>query len=164
MRKICELQCRLVVPKGRYNSFGKFHYRSCDDIVRAVKPLAKELGMTLLLSDSLEVVDERYYIAAEATLYDHESGQSVTVKGYAREAQAKKGSDEAQVTGMASTYARKYALNGLLALDDSDDPDAHATGAFVAACTACGVQYEFADEGQMQAFTCQCGNSDFKAV
>jgi hypothetical protein len=117
-----DIQSHLKAPKGNYNSFGKYKYRSCEDIVEAVKPILKSLECHLILSDDVVLVGDRIYIKATATIY-----QGAVVIGqataFAREAEAKKGMDESQITGTASSYARKYALNGLLAIDDTKDAD-----------------------------------------
>ena len=110
-KRLANIQHHLKAPKGQYNNFGKYKYRSCEDILESVKPLLMENGCVLHLSDHLEMVGERYYIKAVATLADCETGESVTVSAYAREEEAKKGMDGSQVTGAASSYARKYALN-----------------------------------------------------
>ena len=118
---LAKIQSELKAPKGQYNSFGKYKYRSCEDVTEAVKPLLKEHNCVLLLSDELVNIGERYYIKATVTL-DSGSGH-ISVTGYAREEENKKGMDGAQITGAASSYARKYALNGLLAIDDTKDAD-----------------------------------------
>lgn len=119
--KLIQIQTELKAPKGQYNSFGKYNYRSCEDILEAVKPLLKELNVSLTLSDEIANVGDRYYIKAIATLTDNESNIAVTA--YAREEENKKGMDSMQLTGATSSYARKYALNGLFAIDDNKDSD-----------------------------------------
>ena len=119
-----EIQKNLKVPKSNMNSFGKYRYRSCEDILEAVKPL---LGDSLLtLSDKLVQIGERYYVCASALFADGE--KNVEVTAYAREALDKKGMDDSQITGTASSYARKYALNGLFLIDDTKDADTDAYG------------------------------------
>ena len=121
IEKVVRVQSELKAPKGQYNSFGKYNYRSCEDIVEAVKPLLKQYGIVLNLSDELVLIGDRYYIKAVAVLTDGTDVlQSVA---YAREPQELKGMTDSQITGTASSYARKYALNGLLAIDDTKDPD-----------------------------------------
>jgi len=120
--KLNYIQVNLKAPKGQYNDFGKYKYRSLEDITDALKPFLKETNTHLILSDTVELIGERYYVVANATITDGEN--SVSVKGYAREAQNKKGMDDSQITGAASSYARKYALNGLFAIDDTKDADA----------------------------------------
>lgn len=115
-----QVQQKLKAPKGQRNNFGNYNYRSCEDIVEAVKPLLENLILTI--NDEIVVIGDRYYVKATASLTDGESEISNTA--YAREALSKKGMDEAQITGSASSYARKYALNGLLCIDDTKDPDA----------------------------------------
>jgi len=119
MNKLAEIQQKLKAPKGQTNKFGGYNYRSCEDILEAVKPLLG--GATLILSDAIEAIGGRVYVRATATLTDKDSAWMSTA--YAREAEAKKGMDEAQITGSASSYARKYALNGLLCIDDTRDSD-----------------------------------------
>lgn len=119
--KIVKLQSKLKAPKNQYNSFGKYKYRSCEDIVEGVKPLTSELGLILLITDELVLIGERYYIKATAKLTDGEN--SIESVGLAREPDNKKGMDSSQLTGSTSSYARKYALNGLLAIDDTKDAD-----------------------------------------
>ena len=121
MQKLINIQKDLKAPKGNYNSFGKYKYRSCEDILEAVKPsLAKE-GCTLKLSDEIVLIGDRYYIKATATISD--GNETETVTALAREDENKKGMDGAQITGSASSYARKYALNGLFLIDDTKDAD-----------------------------------------
>lgn len=119
--KLLAIQCKLKAPKGRRNEFGGFRYRSASDILEAVKPLNAEAGVLLTLSDEIMQVGERYYLKATATLTDGVS--SVQATALAREALTKKGMDESQISGMASSYARKYALCGLYAIDDTEDAD-----------------------------------------
>ena len=124
--KLENIQAQLKAPKAQYNKFGKFYYRNVEDILNAVKPLCKEQGTIILLSDTVVQIGERYYVKATATIADTESGQEISASAYAREsAQGKNGMDEAQNTGATSSYARKYALNGLLAIDDTKDNDDH---------------------------------------
>ncbi len=116
------IQSELKAPKGQYNNFGKYKYRSCEDILEAVKPLLAKHNATRTLSDELVMVGNRYYIKATATLSTAE-GNNVSTTAYAREDESKKGMDGSQVTGTASSYARKYALNGLFCIDDTKDSD-----------------------------------------
>lgn len=124
MNVLNEIQIRLNAPKDKYNSFGKYSYRSCESILEAVKPLLSELKCTLVLNDEIVQVGERYYIKATAMLTD-EQGKQFSASAYAREDEDKKGLDGAQLSGSTSSYARKYALNGLFAIDDNKDPDAN---------------------------------------
>ena len=121
MSKLLEIQQRLKAPKGQYNSFGKYKYRSCEDILEAVKPILKEVECTLTLSDEMVVIGDRYYVMATAHLKGKDTDEHVTA--YAREDLDKKGMDGSQITGTASSYARKYALNGLFCIDDTKDAD-----------------------------------------
>lgn len=121
--KLLEVQSRLKAPKSQYNAFGKYHYRSAEDILEAVKPVCKEVGAVIYLTDSPLFVEGRHYIMATAIFVDVESSQEVRVSAVAREDESKKGMDGAQVTGSTSSYARKYALNGLLDVDDCKDSD-----------------------------------------
>ena len=119
MSKLTDIQRRLKAPKSNFNSFGKYNYRSCEDILEAVKPLLEDC--TLFLSDEVVEIGGRIYVKATATFND---GKTETkVSAFAREADSKKGMDESQVTGTASSYARKYALNGLFLIDDTKDAD-----------------------------------------
>lgn len=120
-KKLATIQSRLKAPKNQYNSFGKYKYRSCEDILEALKPLANEQGCTITIEDSPIMVGEWHYIQATATLSDGYNSKSV--KAYARESETKSGMDASQITGTASSYARKYALNGLFAIDDTKDAD-----------------------------------------
>ena len=121
--KLMNIQQDLKCNKGQYNSFGKYKYRSCEDILESVKPLLKANKCFLTLSDELVYIGERYYIKATATVTDIETGEQITNTAYAREEETKKGMDGSQITGTSSSYARKYALNGLFAIDDTKDAD-----------------------------------------
>jgi len=119
--KVMAVQTELKAPKGQYNSFGKYKYRSCEDILEGVKPLLKEYKLVLLINDEIVQIGERYYVKATAQITD--GVETISATAYAREPEIKKGMDESQITGATSSYARKYALNGLLAIDDSKDAD-----------------------------------------
>ena len=121
--RVVSAQNELKAPKGQYNSFGRYKYRSAEDILEAVKPVNAKHGLTLTVSDNIEMVGERVYIKAIATLSDVHSDECLIVTAFAREQLSKKGMDESQITGSASSYARKYALNGLYLIDDTKDPD-----------------------------------------
>lgn len=121
--KLVNLQNELKAPKGNYNSFGKYRYRSCEDILEAVKPLLKKYGLALTLSDDVLECGGRIYIRATATLTDIETATQIHNSALAREAAERKGQDESQITGTSSSYARKYALNGLFCIDDTKDAD-----------------------------------------
>lgn len=126
MKELLKIQSQLHAPKGQYNSFGKYNYRSCEDILEAVKPLCKDQNCSLVISDTLQWIGERYYIVATAKLINGK-GEFIEATGMAREPHDKKGMDSCQITGAASSYARKYALNGLFAIDDTKDSDATNT-------------------------------------
>ena len=147
--KLMTVQTKLRAPKGQYNSFGKYSYRSCEDILEALKPLLAEVGAIINITDEIKVIGDnfetmevedkktgeksvrlvgrRFYIEATAMFIDVETGDSIVARALAREDEAKKGMDLAQVTGSVSSYARKYALNGLFAIDDNKDSDATNT-------------------------------------
>ncbi len=126
--KLINVQAELKAPKGQYNSFGKYKYRSCEDILEAVKPLLKKNGLTLCITDHVEQIGNRFYVVAEAILCDAEDTEGyhqshIRNTAYAREDTEKKGMDGSQITGTASSYARKYCLNGLFLIDDTKDAD-----------------------------------------
>lgn len=120
-QKVGDIQHKLKAPKGQYNSFGKYNYRSCEDILEGVKPLLKEHNLALLIDDEIVQIGERYYVKATARITD--GREIVSATAYAREPDTKKGMDESQITGATSSYARKYALNALLCIDDTKDAD-----------------------------------------
>jgi hypothetical protein len=122
--KLSAIQGSLKAPKGQTNKFGGYNYRSAENILNAVKPLLGEWRCSLIVSDEIVEVSGRIYVRASATIADNDSDQAISTSAFAREAESKKGMDEAQITGSASSYARKYALNGLFAIDDTKDPDA----------------------------------------
>lgn len=141
--QLAAIQYELKAPKTQYNSFGKYNYRNCEDILEAVKPLLVTHGAALTLSDELTQIGDRYYIKATATLANiNNPAEDISVTAYAREDETKKGMDGSQVTGAASSYARKYALNGLFCIDDTKDADATNTGSTAPAktykCEDCG--------------------------
>ena len=119
--KLITVQKNLVAPKSNYNNFGKYKYRSAEDILEAVKPLNAENGLLLTISDEPLLIGDWHYIKATASITDGKDTHEVTA--YARESQTKKGMDDSQITGTASSYARKYALNGLYLIDDTKDAD-----------------------------------------
>lgn len=121
IEKIVAIQSELKAPKGQYNSFGKYNYRSCEDILEGVKPLLTKHGLILTIQDSIDLIGDRFYVKATATITDGK--EQLSTSAYARESLDKKGMDASQVTGATSSYARKYALNGLLAIDDTKDAD-----------------------------------------
>ena len=119
--KLLAIQTKLKAPKGQYNSFGKYSYRSAEDILEAVKPLNAEQGVLLTITDEIKEIGGRVYVVATATVSD--GTDTLQVSAFAREPENKKGMDESQITGATSSYARKYALNGLYAIDDNKDAD-----------------------------------------
>lgn len=121
IEKIVAIQSELKAPKGQYNSFGKYNYRSCEDILEGVKPLLAKHSLVLTIQDGIELIGDRFYVKAVATITDGK--EQLSTEAYARESAEKKGMDASQVTGATSSYARKYALNGLLAIDDTKDAD-----------------------------------------
>lgn len=123
--KLSAIQIELKVPKGQTNTFGNYMYRSAEDITEAAKPICAEHKTVLVVSDELISLGDRFYVKSTATLFDNESSESITVTANAREQAEKKGMDGAQITGAASSYARKYALNGLFCLDDTKDSDSN---------------------------------------
>jgi hypothetical protein len=116
------IQALLKAPKGQFNNFGKYKYRSCEDIVEAVKPLLADAGYHLNITDDVVLVGDRFYIKATASVW-HDQSLIAVASAFAREPEEKKGMDSSQITGTASSYARKYALNGLFAIDDTKDAD-----------------------------------------
>lgn len=122
--RVVIVQKELKAPKGQYNSFGKYRYRSAEDILNSVKPLLAVNDLILTLSDELIALGSRIYVKATATLQDCNTANAISVDAYAREDEVKKGMDGSQITGAASSYARKYALNGLFLIDDTKDADA----------------------------------------
>lgn len=162
LKRVGMAQAELKAPKNQYNSFGKYNYRSCEDILEAAKPINKKHGLVLLLTDKPVCIGQRYYIEATARLYDIESEQFIEATASAREADTKKGMDDSQVTGTASSYARKYALNGLYNIDDTKDADTDAykkqttntTFAPEYKCGDCGKPFEaFRDPTSGKTFT-----------
>lgn len=160
---VAKVQRSVVVPKARYNAYAKFSYRSFEDIIAALKEPCRDAGVAFTLSDGIQHIGERYYVKATCRVFfDDGSGDIIETTAYAREDEHKKGSDDAQVTGMASSYARKYALCGAFAIDGTSDPDAlaerpakepPAEGPFEAKCRSCGTAYTFDSRAQYEAFT-----------
>ena len=122
MKELITIQSTLKAPKSQFNAFGNYKYRKVEDILEAVKPIMSNLGCTLVMTDDIEMVGNRIYVKATATLKNSKGEIEITT-GYAREEETKKGMDGSQITGAASSYARKYALNGLFAIDDNTDSD-----------------------------------------
>ena len=148
LKRVGMAQTELKAPKNQYNSFGKYNYRSCEDILEAAKPINKKHGLVLLLTDKPVCIGQRYYIEATARLYDTESEQFIEATASAREADTKKGMDDSQVTGTASSYARKYALNGLYNIDDTKDADTDAYKKQTTTNTTAAPEYKCADCGK----------------
>lgn len=126
MKTLAEIQALVKAPKGQFNSFGKYKYRSAEDIMESVKPVINPLGYWLIVSDEVVLIGTRFYVKATATLTN--GTNTYTSTAYAREEESKKGMDGSQITGSSSSYSRKYALSGLFALDDNKDADATNTG------------------------------------
>ena len=122
LQKLLKIQAELKAPKNQYNKFGEFYYRSCEDILSAAKPLCIREGILLYVTDEVKMIGERYYVKATASVTDGEN--TIFAEAYARETESRPKMDAAQLTGSASSYARKYALNGLFCLDDTKDADA----------------------------------------
>jgi hypothetical protein len=122
LQSLSNIQAKLTVPKSQYNDFGKYSYRSCEDILAAVKPFLRDESLVLTLTDKLVLVGARIYVEATATLSNFD-GETIKTIAYAREDETRKGMDGSQITGSASSYARKYALNGLFGIDDTSDSD-----------------------------------------
>lgn len=157
------IQSNLKAPKGQFNSFGKYHYRSCEDILEGVKPHLKETNTCLVISDEIVTIGDHNYIKATATLYGADGG-AVANSAFAKEPLDKKGMDPSQITGATSSYARKYALNGLFCIDDNKDAD---TDEYVAKTTQTkaktqapktnSVKEKEAKQGYLQKITQQMG-------
>lgn len=120
--QLLNIQAELKAPKSQKNTFGKYNYRSAEDILEALKPLLKKEKLTQIISDEIVQIGDRYYVKATVTLFNEEN-ETINTVAYARESEEKKGMDSSQVTGATSSYARKYALNGMYAIDDNKDPD-----------------------------------------
>ena len=146
MKALQAIQVELKAPKSLYNSFGKYHYRIAETILEAVKPLLAKHGAQLTLSDEIIAVNERIYVKATASITD--GTESVTTTAFAREPDEKKGMDGSQITGTASSYARKYALNGLFLIDDTKDAD---TDEYHNQTTEPSIQVKVETYKQMQA-------------
>lgn len=127
--KLLNIQTELKAPKNQYNDFGKYNYRNCEDILEAVKPLCAKHQAACVLTDEIVMLGDRFYVKATATLINTENGERISNSASAREDATKKGMDGAQLTGSTSSYARKYALNGLFAIDDTKDSDTPKTRA-----------------------------------
>lgn len=163
IEKIARIQKELKAPKSRFNKFGGYNYRSTEDILEAAKSLLTAEGLILNITDKLESIGDRFYVKATASITDGED--SLVSSAYARECAAKKGMDESQITGSASTYARKYALNGLFCIDDTKDADTDEQqkesserakkDAEPVFCTRCGKQLKEEIKGSKATYTAQ---------
>lgn len=160
-RRLIAVQRRLKAPKSQFNSYGGYYYRSCEDILEGLKPLLEEYDLLMTISDDIFFVEGRFYVKATVTVADVTTGLSRSTTAYAREPENRKGSDQSQVTGSCSSYARKYALNALWLIDDNKDPDTPlkqeakqppASGPFLARCKSCGTQYQFQNAEQYNQF------------
>lgn len=159
---VAKVQRSVVVPKARYNAHGKFNYRSMEDIVAALKEPCKDAGVFYTLNDSVVQIGDRHYVKATCRLsFEDGTDGSIEVDGYAHEPDSQTGMNPAQVTGSASSYARKYALCGMFAIDGTSDPDALTDkpekeppeqGPFDAKCKACGKYYRFDSREHYEAF------------
>lgn len=123
LKKLLLIQQELKVPKNQFNSFGKYNYRSCEDILESARPIANKNNCVIVINDDIKEINGRYYVEATITLFDVESGEEISTKALAREAEPKSGMSESQLTGACSSYARKYALSAMFALDDEKDDD-----------------------------------------
>lgn len=126
-KKLLEVQKNLKAPKNCYNSFGKYNYRNCEAILEALKPILSDVKATIIISDNIENIGNRYYIKSNVKFIDTETGDFIEGSALAREEETKKGVDASQLTGSTSSYARKYALSGMFALDDNKDADSTNT-------------------------------------
>lgn len=148
--KLLNVQQKLKAPKNQVNTFGKYKYRSCEDILEAVKKLLGEEGLVLTISDEPIVLGDRFYIEATAMVSDGTT--SISTTALAREPESKKGMDESQITGTASSYARKYALNGLFCIDDTKDADTMDNSQNITAKEAINAIHKIADINSLQAY------------
>lgn len=168
---LLEIQHKLKCDKSQHNSYGNYNYRSKEDILEAVKPLAYELGCIVRVTDHVTLLDNGWvYIESMAFLRHAETLDQVTATGLAREPESKKGMDASQITGTAASYAGKRALSNLFALDDTKDADGYDNSLdapsypCIAACTACGTQYQFDNNTQLNNSACTCGNTSFRRI
>ena len=162
--KLSRVQTKLIAPKNQFNSFGRYNYRSCEDILEGLKPHLKELNAAVTIADEIVLIGEHYYIKATASFYDCETGEAIHNAAYAREEEAKKGMDASQVTGATSSYARKYALNGLFCIDDVKDADTRdnrqkeAEEKATAEAEQKKIENSFISEVKVKALTSRCEN------
>ena len=167
MKELIAIQSELKAPKSQFNKFGGYKYRKAEDILEAVKPLLAKQKCTLIITDDVVLVGNRIYVKATATI-KNEKGECETTTGWAREEETKKGMDGSQITGASSSYARKYALNGLFAIDDNADSDTTNDGQHQAshqqaqtqAQQTATPQYHTNDLNEGLAFLSRCVNKD----
>lgn len=167
MKELISIQSELKAPKTQFNKFGGYKYRKAEDILEAVKPLLAKQKCTLIITDDIVLVGNRIYVKATATI-KNEKGESETSTGWAREEETKKGMDGSQITGASSSYARKYALNGLLAIDDNADSDTTNDGQHQAAQQQAQTQAQQTTSQQFNsndlneglAYLSRCANKD----
>ena len=167
MKELISIQSELKAPKSQYNKFGGYKYRKAEDILEAVKPLLSKQKCTLIITDDVVLIGNRIYVKATATI-KNEKGECETTTGWAREEETKKGMDGSQITGASSSYARKYALNGLFAIDDNADSDTTNDGQHQAsqqqaqtqAQQPATPQYHTNDLNEGLAFLSRCVNKD----
>ena len=167
MKELISIQSELKAPKSQYNKFGGYKYRKAEDILEAVKPLLAKQKCTLIITDDVVLIGNRIYVKATATI-KNEKGECETTTGWAREEETKKGMDGSQITGASSSYARKYALNGLFAIDDNADSDTTNDGQHQAAQQQAQTQvqqpatpqYHTNDLNEGLAFLSRCVNKD----
>lgn len=160
-RRVIEVQRKLKAPKSQFNSYGGYYYRNCEDILEGLKPLLDENDLLMSIDDEIVFIEGRFYIKATATVHDVHSDKSMVAHAYAREPENRKGSDQSQVTGSCSSYARKFALNALWLIDDTKDADTPPARTskqppknvtFVARCKSCGTSYTFENAEQYKQF------------
>ena len=165
MKELISIQSELKAPKSQFNKFGGYKYRKAEDILEAVKPLLAKQKCTLIITDDVVLIGNRIYVKATATI-KNEKGECETTTGWAREEETKKGMDGSQITGASSSYARKYALNGLFAIDDNADSDTTNDGQQIAqiqqptAQQPASSQYHPNDLNEGLAYLSRCVNKD----
>lgn len=159
MKELIEIQSELKAPKSQFNKFGGYKYRKAEDILEAVKPLLNKKKCTLTITDDIVMVGNRIYVKATATI-KNEKGEFETTTGWAREEETKKGMDGSQITGASSSYARKYALNGLFAIDDNADSDTTNDGQHQAAQQPTSPQYHPSDLNEGLGYLSRCVSKD----
>lgn len=159
MKELIAIQSELKAPKSQFNKFGGYKYRKAEDILEAVKPLLNKQKCTLTITDDIVMVGNRIYVKATATI-KNEKGECETTTGWAREEETKKGMDGSQITGASSSYARKYALNGLFAIDDNADSDTNNDGQHQEAQQPATPQYYTNDLNEGLAYLSRCVTKD----